>query len=152
MKSLVARTVVVAGGSALAVPLLAIPASAGGAEVFLDSAMALDRREGTITLPLHRGRHDGATVWYVVTESSNRDDAERRGVNHAEKLTNALGTAAVQAARRVRGALVFTGTVDFGPERVVVPGQAPDFFPPAVARGRRRRLQPPCDAGRAHGA
>lgn len=134
MKSLVARTMVVAGALALAVPLLAVPASAGGAEVFLDSTIALDRREGTITLPLYRGRHDGASVWYVVTESSNRDDAERRGVNHAEKLTNALGTAAVQAARRVRGVLIFTGTVDFGPERIVVPGPAPDFFPPAVAQ------------------
>jgi hypothetical protein len=115
-----------------AVALPALPAMAGSAEVFLDSAIAIDRRNGSVTLPLHRGTHDGRTVWYIVTESSNEDDAERRGVNHAEKLTNALGTKAVQRGR-LRGGLVrFAGTVDFSPRRVVVPG--PEGFPPRVAR------------------
>lgn len=110
---------------------LVAPASpaAAGSEVFLDSAIAVNRQEGSVTLPLFRGRHDGQTVWYVVTESSDKDDAERRGVNHAEKLRNARGTAAVQQARRAAGVLNFAGTVDFSPERVVVPG--PDGFPPA---------------------
>ncbi len=118
---------------ALAVPLLgAGPASAtggDGAEVFLSSTVALDRTQGTITLPLLEGRHDGATVWYVVTESSDQEDARRRGVNFSGPLANVLGTRAVQAAPLVNGLLDFTGTVDFSRERIVVPG--PDAFPPS---------------------
>lgn len=118
------------GAAATSLVLLA-PASPASASsgVFLDSAIAVDRLAGTVTLPLFRGTHDGQRVWYIVTESSNDEDAERRGVNHAEKLRNARGTAAVQRARSVAGALDFAGTVDFSPERVVVPG--PDGFPPA---------------------
>ncbi len=119
-------------GATLALTSVASPAVAGGSEVFLDSTIALDRRNGTVTLPLYQGRHDGAVVWYVVTESSDKGDAERRGVNHAEKLANALGTKAVQRARKINGILHFTGTVDFSPTRVVVPG--PNLFPPTTAR------------------
>ncbi len=131
MRTAVGRMVIGSCAAALALPVLAAPtpASASGAEVFMTSTIALNTREGTVTLPLKKGLHDGATVWYVVTESSNEDDAERRGVNHAEKLAIALGTAAVQSARRVDGKLAFSGTVDFAPERVVVPG--PTGFPPA---------------------
>lgn len=128
------RTVAGACGIILALPILAAPASAdGGGEVFLDSTIALDRQNGTITLPLYEGRHDGARVWYVVTESSNEESAERRGVNLAEKMANALGTAAVQEAPRgADGLLHFTGTVDFSPERIVVPG--PTGFPPTFVQ------------------
>lgn len=122
--------------AAMLIAILAIPASgqvaaAGSADV-LPSAIKVDRAAGTATLPLFRGTHDGRTVWYVVTESSNKDDAQRRGVNHAEKLTNALGTRAVQKVRTTGGVVRFAGTVDFAPERVVVPG--PDGFPPARFR------------------
>lgn len=95
----------------------------------LPSAIKLDRAAGTVTLPLFKGTHDGRTVWYVVTESSNKNDAERRGVNHAAKLTNALGTRAVQKVRVTDGVVRFAGTVNFAPKRVVVPG--PEGFPPA---------------------
>ena len=65
----------------LMAPLLAIaPARAGSdARLFLDSTVAVDEVDGTITLPLHEGRHHGARVWYVVTESSDGNDAARRG-------------------------------------------------------------------------
>ena len=80
-----------------------------------------------------------------MTESSNQEQAERLGVNFAPKLANALGTAAVQNVRLVnaqtgrpsparpslksRGVVLeFDGTVDFSPERIVVPG--PTGFPP----------------------
>lgn len=124
------RTGLAACAMALALPLLAAPtpAVASDAKVFLKSTIALDTQEGTVTLPLQKGLHDGATVWYVVTESSNKADAERRGVNYSPKLTNALGTRAVQSARRIDGQLSFAGTVDFSPERVVVAG--PTAFPP----------------------
>lgn len=131
MRFPVGRAVMGACVAALALPVLAAPtlASASGAEVFLKSAIALDIREGTVTLPLQKGLHDGARVWYVVTESSGRADAERRGVSHSPKIANALGTAAVQSAHQVGGKLAFSGTVDFGPERIVVAG--PTAFPPA---------------------
>lgn len=99
-----------------------------GGEVFLASASAVDRDAGTVTLPLLEGRHDGGTVWYVVTESSDKKDARRRGVNESAKLAVALGTPAVQTGRIVDGLISFEGTVDFAPERIVVPG--PDGFPP----------------------
>ena len=117
--------------AAIAIALSAIPASGkektSGGDV-LPSAIELNRNAGTVTLPLFKGKHDGRKVWYIVTESSNKDSAERRGVNHAPKLTNALGTKAVQRARVVDSVVRFSGTVDFSPERVVVPG--PNGFPP----------------------
>lgn len=118
-------------------------------ELFLTSAIHLDRETANITLPLYEGRHDGAPVWFIVTESSDQDQAKRLGVNFAPKLLNALGTAAVQNAHFVnaqtgrqvparpslksQGVVIdFDGTVDFSPERIVVPnptmGFPPDFF------------------------
>ncbi len=124
-------------------------AKAGGGDLFLTSAIHLDRTSGDITLPLYEGRHAGAPVWYIVTESSNQEQAERLGVNFAPKLANALGTAAVQNVRFVNAqtgrpsparpslksqgvVLDFDGTVDFSPERMVVPGAT--GFPPVQFR------------------
>ncbi len=95
----------------------------------------IDADAGTVTLPLHRGRMtDGRAVWYVVTDASDRAVARRMGVNWSPKLANAPADA-VRTARLRRGGLVFdAGTVNFRPERVVVPGEAPNFFPPAQAQ------------------
>lgn len=105
------------------------PPSAGDAKLFLGTGLDVARE--TVTLPLHKGSHDGQAVWYVVTDSSGKADAERRGVNHAPKLRNAIGTKAVQNAKLVNGVPDFPGTVDFSPQRTVVAG--PTGFPPAVA-------------------
>ncbi len=128
-----ARTMMATGAALLSFPLLG-PAAAhdGDAEVFLDSALAIDKQNGSVTLPLFKGKHDGRTVWYVLTESSNRDQAERRGINWAPKMANALGTKAVQRVSVSNGTVSFKGTVDFALERVVVPG--PQGFPPTVAK------------------
>jgi hypothetical protein len=61
--------------------LAAVPASAAGFKVLVDSALRLDPIAGTITLPLFQGTHRGRSVWYVVIDSSDRDDARARGVN-----------------------------------------------------------------------
>ncbi len=115
-------------------------------DLFLTSAIHLDRTSGDITLPLYEGRHNGAPVWFIVTESSNQEQAERLGVNFAPKLANALGTAAVQNVRFVNAqtgrpsparpslksqgvVLDFDGTVDFSPERLVVPDPFIGFPP-----------------------
>lgn len=118
----------------------------GVKELFIKSTIAINVQIGNITLPLYKGQHNGQPVWYVVTESSNEDNARRLGVNFAPKLANALGTAAVQRAQ-LRSAQTgnllpnseaitsqnvmvdFEGGVDFSPQRIVVPG--PNGFPPA---------------------
>ena len=126
------RLALLAAGLVLTPLALSAPAQASSGAVdrlFLDSALAVDTAAGTVTLPLLEGRHDGAVVWYVVTESSDGADADRRGVNVSSALRNALGTRAVQTATVAGGLLQFSGTVDFSPERVVVPG--PQAFPPA---------------------
>lgn len=125
-------------GVAVAASGLVAPASADSRqevkEKFIKTATSLDLREGTITMPLLRGRTaDGGNTWYVLTESSDEGDAQRRGINPAPKLANALGTAAVQHVTRSNGIVRFAGTVDFSPTRVVVPSK-PNGFPPDVAK------------------
>src|SRR5437660_582114 len=74
--------------------------SARDAPKLLLKDATLDTKAGTVTLPLFKGRtRSGGAVWYIVTESSNKADAAKRGVNWSPKLRNALGTKAVQRAR-----------------------------------------------------
>ena len=95
----------------------------------LPSALEIDIAHETVTLPLYKGRtRNGTTFWYVVTESSNEADARRRGVNYANKMLNALRTAAVQEGGYHNGTLIAEGTVNFGLKHVLVPG--PNGFPP----------------------
>lgn len=116
-------------------PVAAIATSNG--EV-LPSALAFDGKPGppaataqTVTLPLHAGIGPNGPVLYVVTESSDAAQATARGINYAPKLANALGSRAVQPVSTDRAGVVhFTGSVNFAPTRVVVPGPAPNYFPP----------------------
>lgn len=123
-------------GGAVAEPAAAVeeaPAAPSGARTVLASTVSFDADADTVTLPLGRGvGPDGDEVLYVVTESSDRADAERLGVTWAPKLANALGTPAVQRATRRGDTLRFAGTVDFAPERSVTPGEG--GFPPATVR------------------
>ncbi|BCR02972.1 hypothetical protein DESUT3_00410 [Desulfuromonas versatilis] len=119
----------------LVLPLsLIIPTPSGEArEQFLDSTIALDEENETITLPLFEARSAaGDTVWYIVTEASDRDLAREKGVNWSPKLVNALGSAAVQTVTEQRGLVVFSGTVDFTPEHRLVPNPETGF-PPELA-------------------
>lgn len=102
----------------------------------------IDEEAGTVTLPLRRGEMaDGRPIWFVITESSDRSLARRIGATWSPKLANAPDEAVRMAHGRPRrqgsrgSGLVFeSGTVDFSPDRVVVPGPAPEFFPPAEAK------------------
>ncbi len=122
---------VIGATAAVALVTPAVPALAGEQKLFITSVLAVDTTAGTATLPLYRGTSSGRTVWYVITESSSKEDAERLGVNFSERMGEALGTRAVQNAHIRNGVVDFPGTVDFAPTRVVVPG--PTGFPPAVA-------------------
>lgn len=106
-------------------------ATSGEARKLLLTSGVEDTVNDTITLPLYRGRSGTETFWYVITEASNRDVARGWGVNWSPKLLNAVGTKAVQRGSLVGGVLELSpqGTVDFSPERIVVPGST--GFPPA---------------------
>jgi hypothetical protein len=107
-----------------------IPPAKGIFSFSLPSALNIDIAHETVTLPLHEGRtRNGTRFWFIITESSDQKDANRLGVNYANKLLNALGTAAVQEGQFDDGKLVADGTVNFGLKHVLVPG--PNGFPPA---------------------
>ncbi|BCA53825.1 hypothetical protein W02_09650 [Nitrospira sp. KM1] len=84
-----------------------------------------------VTLPIFEGRRGNETVWFVVTESSDRQDAERRGVHYSPKMANGKGTLAVQQVAMRDGIVRVLGSVDFSPERVVIPSAT--GFPPNEA-------------------
>jgi len=115
-----------APGAKANTPTLSIPNQ-------LESAISVDKVHHTATLPLYKGEFGDGRVWFVITESSDLNEAVRLGVNWSPKLRNALGTPAVQRAvlhgkRLDRTSVVsFSGTVDFSGRRVVIPG--PDEFP-----------------------
>ncbi len=145
------RRIMIAGGALLAAcSIVATPLSAfaiAPADSYvIPSALAFDGQPGlpassakTVTLPLYAGETaSGQPTLYVVTESSDAADAQRRGVNFSPKLAHALGTAAVQhvtvlnpSATLTNQIVRFAGTVDFSPKQVVVPGAAPNYFPPS---------------------
>src|SRR5262245_6091648 len=66
----------------------------GDTRVFMDSAHL--NADHTVTLPLHEGRVGERRVWYIVTDASTGDAAERFGSNRSQKLAHARGTGAVQ--------------------------------------------------------
>lgn len=106
------------------------------------TAGTLDEDQGTITLPLYRGHlTTGEPVWYVLTDTTDRDNAAALGLNFSAKLqyADADGGGAVRTGRYVNEGgetiLVFDqGTVDFSPVRSITPGAAPDFFPPSSSQ------------------
>jgi hypothetical protein len=97
------------------------------------STIEVDTVGATVTLPVHAGRVGGRLVWHIVTESSDRADARRRGVTWAPRMAVLAGTGAVQPAWESPGGLHFTAAVDFAPEAAL--RAAPDSgFPPVEAR------------------
>src|ERR1051326_6608129 len=89
----------------------------------LESAINLDKVNHTVTLPLYKGASGDQRVWYVLTDTSDLQEASRLGINWSPKLANALGTPAVQHATLspasgagqldMRSVVHFQGTVDF---------------------------------------
>src|SRR6516165_4428141 len=103
----------------------------GTTHVFIRSAQ-VNADFTQVTLPLFRGTSHGQTVYFVITDSSDRADAAVRQVNYAPKLANAKGTPAVQIVTVANGIVDFPATVDFSPRRLLTPG--PTGFPPASAQ------------------
>lgn len=101
------------------------------------TAGQLDVNAGTITLPLYHGklRETGEDVWYIVTDTTDAQNARALGINHSSKLQYAENCRGVRTAEYDRdGTLLFDfGSVDFSPDRVVTPGSGSPF-PPAQAQ------------------
>jgi len=128
-------------------------AEAAEANLFIPSVLGLDHRveravvpEGpTVRLPLFQGwetpaGEDPRQSWYVITESSDRAQAEALGVIWAPRMAAARGGNGVQTSTWTEdGRLVFEGSVDFqrGTLRTLTPSGASDDgllfgFPPAA--------------------
>ncbi|HEY2530885.1 MAG TPA: hypothetical protein VGJ20_23620 [Xanthobacteraceae bacterium] len=93
----------------------------------------VDLEKGTITLPLYEGAmKSGQSVWYIVTDTDDKGNADQLGLNYSPKLTFAdVGRSVRKATLDNKFKLIFdVGTVDFSPKRSVTPGDAPNFFPP----------------------
>lgn len=118
-------------GLVLMAGLVVVPPAMGSSTLFITSAT--EHGDNTATFPLRQGvTTDGRTVWYIVLDASTGDAAKKYRVNRASKLVNARGTAAVAKVRLSGGRVVFPATVDFSPDRIVVPG--PNGFPPLDAQ------------------
>lgn len=93
----------------------------------------VDTEAGTIKLPLYRGQMEtGENVWYILSDTNDPSNAAALGLNFSAKLSYADVGKAVRTARmEADGTVTFLrGRVDFSPEHVITPGDAPNFFPP----------------------
>ena len=101
-------------------------------KLILKSAKQVNLRNGTVRLPLHRGKVGSKTVWFILTESSDFGLARDLDVNYSAKLTNlGIGCAAcVQTVTQTsdpglkfgEATVHFAGAPNFAPRRVLVPG------------------------------
>jgi len=92
----------------------------------------VDAKNGTITIPLYKGRLAGTNkaIWYVLTDVDNPGVAAELGLNFSTKLTFA-SLASRTGNLDANGDIVFDkGTVNFAPKRDIVPGPAGAEFPP----------------------
>jgi len=120
------------GTLSVATVSMATAASASGSSTRVFVPGAVVNPDHTVTLPLHKGRSGSRTVWFVVTEASDSNHADRWHASVSQKLANAVGTSAVQKVTVDRdGTVVFPASVDFTPSRSVAPG--PLGFPPVAA-------------------
>jgi hypothetical protein len=110
------------------------------------TAGLLDEDAGTITLPLYEGSiyaddHyptivEDATIWYVLTDTTDEGLAASLGLNYAAKLqftAHGNGSRFAEYGEDLRVNFDEASVVDFSPPRVVVPGEMPNYFPPTQA-------------------
>jgi hypothetical protein len=95
----------------------------------------VDVAHGTITIPLYLGhlKGSGKNVWYVLTDVDDPNVAAELGLNFSAKLTFASHSART-GNLDANGNIVFdAGTVNFKPERKIIPGPPGHEFPPTFA-------------------
>ena len=74
---------VVALAAALAVPAATASGKSDDSGLFIRSAV--ENADDTATFPLYRGTSQGKTVWYIVLDSSNGNDADAKGRQHVAR-------------------------------------------------------------------
>jgi hypothetical protein len=105
--------------------------------VLLMKSARVDLEAGTVTLPLRRGRlASGEAVWSILTDTTDENLSKLHGVPYSPKLAYGItGSAVRQAHIEKDGTIVFaSGRVDFAPRWKIVPGSAPNYFPPKAAQ------------------
>jgi hypothetical protein len=92
------------------------------------------KRRGGARIARAAGNSSGRKQWYILTDTSDREEANALGLLFSAKLKY-TDVAQRRAFLNRERALVFNrGTVDFSPERRVEPGTGTDAFPPRVAQ------------------
>jgi hypothetical protein len=90
------------------------------------------RRHGRIAREATNG--DGRPIWYVLTDTSDREEARALGLLFSAKLKYTEVSSRRGRLNSDRVLEFGGGTVDFSPERRVEPGTGTDAFPPSVAQ------------------
>ena len=99
----------------------------------------VDLNAGTITLPLYQGHvkvnnesGSGAIkkVWYILTDTDDKGNADALGLNWSPKLTYTGQSVRNATIERNTTLLLNGGTVDFKPTHMLTPGTTPNSFPP----------------------
>lgn len=96
----------------------------------------VDLNAGTITLPLYVGHvkiNGGKTtknVWYILTDTDDKGNADQLGLNYSPKLTYSSVGARNATLLKNTTWLFDVGTVDFKPVHLVTPNAPPNAFPP----------------------
>jgi hypothetical protein len=128
------RSFALGAGILCAAQLFASPGTQTVSVNFMSSGK-IDLDAGTLTLPLQQGAlKDGRKVWFVLTDTSDPQRAKDLGIAYAPDLSNAaMSKSTRHATLDSNGQFTFdSGTVDFKPQWNLVPGQAPNYFPPQV--------------------
>jgi len=105
-------------------------------KLFLTSGQ-VDLAREVVKLPLHRGRlSSGETVWFVLTDVSDLATSKKMGLTWAPTLSKAKDLASTRVAEmdESNNFTFKSGRVDFSPTQTLVAGEAPNFFPPRMAR------------------
>ena len=112
------------------------PKLVGPVQLLKSGTVDLDK--GTTTIPLYKGKlgPTGQSVWFILTDTDDKENADALGLNFSAKLAYAFapGTKATRTGTvAADGTVTFDqGTVDFSPEHALVAG-SPSPFPPASA-------------------
>ncbi|KAJ3116239.1 hypothetical protein HDU96_010096 [Phlyctochytrium bullatum] len=112
------------------------PALVGPVQL-LKSASETNVENGTVTIPLYSAKHpNGKTYYFIVTDTTDKTQAEALGLNHSVKLQfaaaadndkkGAVEEVTLNGDFEVAGR---KGYVDFSGERKVVPGEKAPFPP-----------------------
>jgi hypothetical protein len=94
------------------------------------SALVRVKRQGQVA---QNANGAGSKVWYIITDTSDKEEAEALGLLFSAKLKYTTASQRTAHLDRDRSLVFKQGTVDFAPERRVEPGTGVDAFPPRVA-------------------